>query len=401
MKIQDKKKLSSNKLEYNFTNLTNTHILIYFDLNKAYDNVNIDLLNDLIANDPEISPELKRLWIPEYFAIKNYILSIGSKILYRKIGLAQGSSISPMLFNYYVSKILETNALYRYINDPNIKTYIYADNILILTNKEYSVEYINDMIAAYTFACAQFNLSFNNPIIKRFTKVGIPICDLEVFPNIKDTFKILGIEFYIINNSLCINYYPMIFNIKRINCCSFHIAIKYIKKYHLPKFNYYFKFIKCINNTQAEAYKKWFIDKINNWIKNVAIIYKLPNNCIENILFHSEEDPLHNQYNYYSFWVGNFSHKFDDPILDKYKILCDEIHKNKFIDIFDMIEFIYHDKKYNSDFRKYPAIKSLKALDDIYFGLKTKRNLYENVIYSNLDYFKSDKNDLILKINIH
>ena len=243
------------------------------------------MLNDLIANDPEINPELKRLWIPEYFAIKNYILSIGSKILYRKIGLAQGSSLSPMLFNYYISKILEANALYRYINDPNIKTYIYADNILILTNKEYSIEYINDMIDAYTFACAQFNLSFNNPIIKRFTKVGIPICDLDVFPNIKDTFKILGIEFYIINNSLCINYYPMIFNIKRINCCSFYIAIKYIKKYHLPKFNYYFKFIKCINNIQAEAYKTWFIDKINNWIKNVAIIYKLPNDCIENKVF--------------------------------------------------------------------------------------------------------------------
>ena len=401
MKIQDKKKLSLNKLEYNFTNLTNTHILIYFDLNKAYDNVNIDLLNDLIANDPEINPELKRLWIPEYFAIKNYILSIGSKILYRKIGLAQGSSLSPMLFNYYISKILEVNALYRYINDPNIKTYIYADNILILTNKEYSIEYINDMIDAYTFACAQFNLSFNNPIIKRFTKVGIPICDLDVFPNIKDTFKILGIEFYIINNSLCINYYPMIFNIKRINCCSFYIAIKYIKKYHLPKFNYYFKFIKCINNIQAEAYKTWFIDKINNWIKNVAIIYKLPNDCIENIFFHSDEDSLHDQYNYYSFWVGNFVHKFDDPILDKYKILCDEIHKNKFIDTVNMIEFIYHGKIYNSDFRKHPAIKSLKTLDDIYFGLKTKRNLYENVIYSNLDYIKTNKNDLVLKINIH
>ena len=401
MKIQDKKKLSLNKLEYNYTNLTNTHILIYFDLNKAYDNVNIDLLNDLIANDSEINPELKRLWIPEYFAIKNYILSIGSKILYRKIGLAQGSSLSPMLFNYYVSKILETNALYRYINDPNIKTYIYADNILILTNKEYSAEYINDMIEAYTFACAQFNLSFNNPIVKRFTKVGIPICDLEKFPNIKETFKILGIEFYITNNSLCINYYPMIFNIKRINCCSFYIAIKYIKKYHLPKFNYYFKFIKCINNIQAEAYKTWFIDKINNWIKNVAIIYKLPNNCIDNIFFHADEDPLHDQYNYYSFWVGKFAHKFDDPILDKYKVLCDEIHKNKFIDAIDMIEFIYYDKVYNSDVRKYPAIKSLKTLDDIYFGLKTKRNLYENVIYSNLDYINTNKNDLIFKINIH
>ena len=383
MKSTNKLTLDKKKLTYNYIKLNKLHQIIYFDIFKAYDNVNIEILFNFIINDNKISPEFKKLALQEYFDIKNYVMRIGTEILYRKIGLAQGSLLSPSLFNYYLSRILEDGEIERYLIDKNIKPLIYADNVIIILNDFFSDEYVKDIIKTFENVLAKYYMKFDKPKILKFDKIAYPLCDIAYFPNIKNALRILGIEFYIHLDALCINYNPMKFEILPIKPTSFYRAIKHIKKYYLGKFNFYNEFLKIADNTNnlSNEYKVWFIDKIELWIRKHCVLIKIPENMINRIIFNEDMYP---KYNYYSFWVSTFTSEFEDKILERYRKLCLNIVINEgLVNTLNAIKFILYGKTIT--IKSYSEmIKSLKLLDDIYFGIKTRRNLYEYVCFNNI-----------------
>lgn len=372
---------SQDKIDFNYTKLTHTHILIYFDIKKAYDNVDIDLLNYFIANDPDIDLEIKRLWINEYFDIKNYLIAIGPNVLYRQYGLAQGSLLSPMLFNYYISKIITQPNIERYTYDANFKLFIYADNILILLTKEYDNNEINNIIDSFKLTMNEFHLTFDEPIILKFDKIGVPTCNIKYIKNIKNTVKILGIEFNVdTNNGLNLNYNSMLFNLLPIKCRTFYKAIKYIKKYYLGKFLFYYNFLLIFQKDIAEEYKEWFIDKVESWIKTTSIIIKLNKDIIKRILFPKDFNLDKYEYGeYYSNHVSNFNTPFNDIILERYRIICIKLlHEGLIANADDIINYIKHNKSIEFHELKSLSITIFKFLDDIYFNIKTNRNLFES-----------------------
>ena len=397
MKKTNKLILDKSTLTYTYTKLDKFYQIIYFDIYKAYDNVNIDTLFNFIMKDDKITPEFKNLALQEYFDIKNYCMKIGSEILNRKIGLAQGSLLSPSLFNYYISKILENYNIQRYLMDENINLYIYADNVILLLKDNFSDTYIEDIINSFKYTLGQYNMKFDKPNILKFNKVAIPICDIGNFPNIGDTLRILGIEFYIHNRSLCINYSKMLFNFIPIKCIPFYKAIKHIRKFYLGKFNFYYKFLEIFAINISKEYKDWFIERIISFLKKTCIIIKINKEIIEKIMFSTyEENNLESKENpfkinldkcciYYSYWAASFENNFKDKILYRYYNLCKETYKSTgFIDAKDAINYILYENKYKIlNGMKY--YKTLEILDDIYFGIKTKRNLYENVLFNNLN----------------
>ena len=106
-------------------------LLLNMDIKKAYDNVPLSVLDEMISsrcNDPEVLDQWKR----ELMDLKtlNYRVSNATDIL-RTDGLPQGSELAPLLFNYYTTIILQDPAIQNTIGRYGLTLQIYADNWII------------------------------------------------------------------------------------------------------------------------------------------------------------------------------------------------------------------------------------------------------------------------------
>ena len=109
--------------------------ILTFDIYKAYDNVDLDTLDNLMdyyCSDLDVLAE----WKNQLMDMKMLNMSISGQMLYRTKGVPQGSELAPFLFNFFTTCILYA------IDSLGIssKILIYADNWILINNDKKIIE---------------------------------------------------------------------------------------------------------------------------------------------------------------------------------------------------------------------------------------------------------------------
>ena len=156
---------------------------LLIDIKKAYDTVNIEILENIIDKTFR-NQNIKALLINFISFYKGLTLIINDTEIYATRGLPQGSSLSPIFFNLYINNVLkELN------NDINIHTQAYADDIIIQSNNLQKIQNL------YNIAKTEFQkigLEINPEKCELITdNENETILDIN---NNQETFEIKGVK---------------------------------------------------------------------------------------------------------------------------------------------------------------------------------------------------------------
>uniref|UniRef100_W8BIC0 Putative RNA-directed DNA polymerase from transposon X-element n=1 Tax=Ceratitis capitata TaxID=7213 RepID=W8BIC0_CERCA len=184
------------------------------DVEKAYDAVDVNTLQETLI-ETQLNPKATNL-ITSF--LRRRILVLEQQKIITENGLAQGSGLSPTLFNLYTAKLHQ-------INDDNCILFQFADDFFIVCfhrKYEQAQSKLEEKIQEFSNKCRRINLSININKTKtiyfnqRNTQINIKINNtyLEQVRHI----KYLG-RFISINNS-CIEHVNHIVN-KTNNTCRF------------------------------------------------------------------------------------------------------------------------------------------------------------------------------------
>ena len=185
-------------------------IILIANIKSCYDNISIEWLDYFIdANKDSFSLDGLKQWkILKKMALDNH-LSIGKDKFLR--GIPQGGFLSPFLCNFIISKIMNICIKSANINKDDI--FIYADNILLKNQDNYSQSTILSKFKIIQDTFGSFGLTFHEP--KMYTINGLLELNFSSFaedfkkiePNsvFIEEIKFLGIKFIVIKNK-CENF---------------------------------------------------------------------------------------------------------------------------------------------------------------------------------------------------
>lgn len=351
--------------------------LVVLDIYKAYDNVNLDII------DPYIPEEVRDEWINEKRDLQTINMNVNGEVIKPTKGILQGSELAPFIFNFLTTIILN-DPLFKKEIEPYWKFTIYADNWTIWTteprkNTDYRLYKLKEILNKY-------GLTFldNEVKIHSFKYLS------EIEPtNIKHKgnkfTRILGAGFRQSGKTLTLDPSYSTFEMNKIKSTSPNNAIYIAHKYYTPKYRYYYELFKIWSQNTANWYKNWYENRLYTWYKQVAIIYKCPKELIQNTIEGNEDIRT----NYYWYYAGNFNHRFKhDNIkiqyyLNRWKSLAKWIitHKSH-IGIHTLIGFIKDELRrstnvYIRDEQNHnpkALRRTYENMDGLYFTIITKRN---------------------------
>lgn len=123
------------------------------DIEKAYDNVNINKLSNILT-DMGITHSIVQ-WLQNF--LNKRILKLGNHSIITNKGLLQGSSLSPVLFNLYTAGLHN-------LNDANTTLFQFADDFFIISaHKDFNIvkDNLKNKIVEFTNNCKQIDLKLN------------------------------------------------------------------------------------------------------------------------------------------------------------------------------------------------------------------------------------------------
>ena len=378
-------------------NFPSDRYLIILDVYKAYDFVNLDLLDNWIRKDKNFTIYELKEWEDELQDLKALNFNVSGQIIKRTRGLPQGSELSPILFNYYMSRILEMNEIDYILREAYVT--IYADNIFIVVRNK-NLEYCKNLILQLTDEFMKYNFSFNADDI-RIERINGYCC----FKNIRnynklenvDSFKILGVKFHNINNKLVINPDNAM---EELICKHSNIPYKMVKiakRYIVPKYRFYYNSFKIISDMLAENYNAWFKKEFRKWLKVAIISNKISDDFIDYILgdyIPNEIKENHILGNNFTYWIKDYddfnSENTNNYVaINKIKDLARFIWKyKKRLNAISIIGLLYNDSwdpNRKNDY-KGNINKSFEALDRLYNCFIANKNPNVETLNYSLNY---------------
>ena len=391
----------SNKLDINIitnlkANLSKETTLIALDIYKCYDNIDLTILNDMILNDINFNEVAKQEWIHTLMDLYALNYDLNGKVIYRTKGIPQGSILAPFICNYYISRIINYPHYQQFVKE--LKVTIYADNIFIVC-KGKSDQEINDIITNFKILFDIFKLKFNEPQIYKFNKIKSNTNTSYIKDENKVKYaKILGLPIINYENTIMVDPKKIKFNfIEPISQPGYKV-IKRIRKFIVPKYNFYRKIIEnWTNDNFKKNYTKWFKINLREFLQKSIINIKFSDTFIDYIIdknsINIKEVIKWLEYNgrFYSYWLQSYNDFKPDEannykIINTIKNLGQNLLQNHKKFNRNTINKILKDnipvniyKTWENEYGKEDSPnyrETFKALDHLYFTYITKQNIF-------------------------
>ena len=268
-----------------------------FDIFKAFDHVNLDMVNDLFeakCNDIKVLAE----WKNELEDLKRMNLDISGHVINRTRGILQGSELSPFIFNFITTCILK-----EIDNSDKVSSSIlvYADNWIIINNDRIILSQemvtILNIINRFGFIVQENDIHY----FQFKNRCTTDKCE-NIMKNASRKEKILGVNFMFEDNYMEIDKESMKFNININYSTDPHTAILLIKKYYNPKFRYFADMLKIWDENEYDAYVEWYKNEIKRVFNRISVTLLVPNELIDNIV----NNNMDRRTNYYWFYAADF-----------------------------------------------------------------------------------------------
>ena len=261
----------------------------FVDISKAYDNVDLDILNQAILslNPPQ---NVLEQWRQELRDLRMLNMNVFGTEIKRKNGLPQGSELAPALFNIYTTRILrdlDENGLL----DNQVQVAIFADNWVLYSIHEKLLRKRVLEINAFIFANYKIQFSMDEAEIVKIVEIadGQPIIlDSSVYK----PFKFLGVNWKVYNNRVYFDQNDYHWNFPKIKLSPGFLVFSVIKKYIVPKFRYYYNYLTIVNPTEAQRYRSWFKKQLNYYLQKNLNMLNIQDKMIEQLVSPTEPNKI-------------------------------------------------------------------------------------------------------------
>jgi hypothetical protein len=218
-------------------------------------------------------------WDQQLYDMSALNMDINGYILKRTKGLPQGSELAPALFNFYTTCILEELQL-----QEGTDVAIFADNWVF---KADSKDKLLELMNRANELLKTFGMEFNTDEARFFRTAdqGFDVEPMEKEKENEQTYKFLGIKWHFNNFNVWFKQEEAKFQLPKWRIKPGYETIKLVKKFIVPKFRYYWGYLKKISRTESYEYLQWFKKVLRTWLQKQLICQNLPERMIEEIIF--------------------------------------------------------------------------------------------------------------------
>ena len=248
----------------------------FADVVKAYDNVQLDQLDKFIRLRQPDALILEE-WEQQFYDMSAINMDINGYILKRTKGLPQGSELAPALFNFYTTCILEELQLYE-----GTDVAIFADNWVF---KAKTQEDLLELMTRTNELLKTYGMEFNTEEAKYFRAAneGFDVKPLQEEGGTE--YKFLGVKWHFNNFHVWFKQEEAKFQLPKWRIKPGYETIKLVKKFIVPKFRYYWGYLKKVSRTASYEYLQWFKKVLRSWLQKQLICQNLPDRLICEIIF--------------------------------------------------------------------------------------------------------------------
>lgn len=351
--------------------LQSGYSLAFADIRKAYDNVDLEILNRImyeLVEDQEVLDE----WEQEYQDLLQLNMAVDNNHLIKRTnGLPQGSELAPGLFNIYTSFLLSKLPKSEYID-----YLIFADNWVVYSKYDIDLKnYVENVINPILIKEGGLQFELDEAVYHR-SRVDA-----------KTETKFLGIDL-ILDKNIDVNIESAKFNLDPIKPQPGYFVIAYAKRFLIPKFRYYYTIICIINQKLGEKYLEWFKAKLRLWLRKTIITVKISNSFLKAIMMPKDANEVDKKF--YSPYIAdehfrkncNEYHE-QKEMMKRLSELAEFVIQNELkIGIYQLTNALFSNYKPAWIFRnnpkwqsKHQLNRSLQILDMIYYCLVSRKKM--------------------------
>ena len=365
-------------------------LLAFVDVKKAYDNVDLDILDKIIRSmhPPE---DVLQEWNDEYFDLKMLNMDVCGDIVKRSNGLPQGSELAPALFNIYTTYILNELEKTFPSDEYNYEVGVFADNWVLMSKvkNEKGMKELISKINLWLYDNFKLEFTLEEEEIQKVYK----IVDKKYAKKSETdkTITFLGIKWkFDRENNAYFDYKDYIWNFPNIKMMPAFTTFKFVKRFIIPKFRYYYDYLNVVNKNEADEFLKWFRGKLIRYLKRQLNYIKISNELINELLAPSNPNKIWRKfltpYFQKSDEVWNENNKLSDQqmiLLEKLRRMarcCAE--KDIKVGCYQASNFLFNNKTTEIYFERNPKCQNNKernrtwmVLDILYFAITCEKRI--------------------------
>jgi len=387
-----------------------SNLFAFVDISKAYDNVDLDKLH-MVIKDMHPPQTVWEQWCNEYADLKVLNMNVSGKLIKRVNGLPQGSELAPALFNIYTTHMLRKLEECNLLTDMELA--IFADNWVLYSNTLNSIKFKERVLSINAFILVEYNLQFT---LDEMQLVQMQhIIDRNMTWNLENWQKIkfLGINWYAKDGNVLFKYQDYTWNLPNIKLSPGFVTIDFCKKFLVPKFNYYYKYLKIVNAREANQYNQWFRLRLHDYLQKNLNLLTIPKELIDMIL-----EPSSHPKKWRKFLspfltrvsaIKNPNGKLSDKqmlLLCKVKQLADYlVAHNKKVGIYQASNFLYSNVEAKIYFNKnevcvneHQENRNWMILDILYYAITAEKRLSTTIFQEQEKYKNKTTRRRIYKI---
>jgi hypothetical protein len=364
----------------------------FVDVSKAYDNVDLYTL-DVIIRKMDPPEAVLREWQAELRDLTVLNMDICGDSIRRTNGLPQGSDLAPALFNIYTTDILHSLDKQDFMKGYEIR--VFADNWVIFGKDSSRLKMVNLLLTLNAYLLDNYSLRFTmdeaeivemNDMVEE-TKSAIKILRAPYF-QAHTSFKFLGVTWYVKDKCVKFNAKDYQWKFAEIRLAPAFVVFLFIKRYLVPKFNYYYKYLKILDFKTAETYYQWFKENLRIYLRKKIMMLHISDSLIEELIQPKDPNKIWRKYlgPYLATLkkIENENRRLTEAqlsLLRKLKEVAEYVlNYDKKVGIYQLINFIFKKRSVDEYFEKneqnmnvHQRNRTWMVIDLVYYGIMTEK----------------------------